>query len=325
MSSLGDRLISDAENIIMGDIIDVSRIPVIRDAMNAVYRHFKEEITNFNSRDPNLIKIFKLERLMKNVFLPLDSEPLFDSEEELDFPTKIESEDDFHKTLRFIVHETRDRLSRWCDLSEATLEGECLNTGGIVSDICSKMHVREKRFALNQNLSPGTFHCFNIVTFNVDDEVKSYLIDCTYRQFFTYSEIFFERIGLPLNNGPSIGAYMMMDENRIKIAEELLKNGYIEFTPENAKVYFDSFVFSGRNGKYYEQLGKEQLEKGDYEPDYTFEEYITAINNKGLKEDQIKRQKEVLINKKIEFDSDSVMPYLSEANGKKESETKVIK
>lgn len=325
MSSLGDRLIHDAEDVIMGDIIDVGRVPVIRNAMNMVYRHFKNEIETFDVNDPRLIKIFKLERLMKNDFLPLDSEPIFDEDEELDFPNVIQTEGDCLETLRFIVHETRDRLARWCDLSEATLEGECLNTGGIVSDICSKMQVREKRFALNQNLSPGHFHCFNIVTFNVDDEVKSYLVDCTYRQFFTYSEVFFERIGLPLNNGPSIGAYMMMDEDRIKMAEELLKNGYIEFTPENAKVYFDSFVFSGRNGKYYEQLGKEQLEKSDYEPDYTFEEYIMAINNKGLKEDQIKRQKETLINKNIKFDSDSVMPYLSEANGKKESETKVIK
>ena len=31
-----------------------------------------------------------------------------------------------------------------------------------------------------------------------------------------------------------------------------MKNGYIEFTDEVCKAYFDSFVFAGRNGKYYE-------------------------------------------------------------------------
>ena len=40
----------------------------------------------------------------------------------------------------------------------------------------------------------------------------------------------------------------------------------MEFNATNIKSYFDGFVFSGRNGLYYEKLGKGIIEKSDYEP-----------------------------------------------------------
>ena len=85
---------------------------------------------------------------------------------------------------------------------------------------------------------------------------------------------------------------MMMDEARKRMAEEILVKGYVELTPENIKYYFDGFVFSGRNGFYYEQLNKSVIEKNDYEPHYTFEDYIYALYNGGLKDEKyIERQK----------------------------------
>ena len=95
------------------------------------------------------------------------------------------------------------------------------------------------------------------------------------------------------------------------MAEELLTNGYIEFTSEVAKTYFDAMVFSGRNGLYYEGLGKSQIGKSDFEPQYTLEEYITAINNGGLLDENIGRQRGSMRNPDIQFDSDEAMPYLS--------------
>lgn len=68
------------------------------------------------------------------------------------------------------------------------------------------------------------------------------------------------------NSGPDLGIYIMMDDSRKNMAEELLTKGYIEFTSQNIKDYFDGFVFSGRNGFYYEQLGKTTLTAEDYNP-----------------------------------------------------------
>lgn len=310
MDDLGQRLIKDAEDVILSD--DVNRFKYIREAMNSVYKHFKQEIKTANFRDENLLAIFKLERLMKNDFLPIDSEPIFDSNDGSSFPVIIQTEEDCQQALRFIVHKTRENLNRYRDVATDPLEGNCCNSSGFVENICEDYGVKCDSFSLNQDLSPGNFHCFDVISFDLPDgTVNSYFVDCTYRQFFTYSQSFFERIGLLLNEGCSIGAYMLMDEERTYMAEQILKNGYIEFNPETAKIYFDSFVFSGRNGKYYEKLGKQQLEKSDYEPDYTFEDYIYAINNRGLNEPDINRQREPLENI-IEFDSDSVVPYLSQ-------------
>ena len=307
MNDLGSRLISDAEELIKSN----ADIEDIREAMNAVYRHFKREIRHANISDKRLLKVFCLERLMKNKFLPLENEPIYDENENVSLPREIKNEEDCHQALRFIVHETRKDLSKYHDLKNAILEKNCIGTSGFVSRLCEKYGIADRDFSLDENLGTGIFHCFNVVSFNVGGEVKSYLVDCTYRQFFTYSDAFMERIGMPYNSGPSMGAYMMMDDDRKKMAEQLLTTGYIEFTPEVAKAYFDSIVFAGRNGLYYEGLGKDKLERSDLEPGYTFQEYMEIIDNGGLGDsDLLGRQRAVLRNPNIQFDSKEAMPYV---------------
>ena len=83
--------------------------------------------------------------------------------------------------------------------------------------------VKHTDFSCDNDLSRGLFHCFNVVSFDLPNgEVKMYLVDCTYRQFFTYDECFTERIGIPLNEGANIGSFMMMDEARKKQQKDYL-------------------------------------------------------------------------------------------------------
>ena len=306
-NSLGERLISDAEELIKSG----ASFEDIREAMNAVYRHYKRELQDVRLSDERLIKIFGLECLMEDKFLPLESEPIYDAEDDVRLPESIRSEADCFQALGFIVHETRKDLSRNYDIKTASLEKHCIDTSAFVERLCDEHGISYRSFSLDEDLSPGMFHCFDVVSFNVNGEVKSYLVDCTYRQFFTYSQAFPERCGIPWFEGASIGAYMMMDDNRKKMAEQLLTHGYIEFTEEVAKTYFDAMVFAGRNGLYYEGLGKSQIGKSDFEPQYTLEEYITAINNGGLLDENIGRQRGSMRNPDIQFDSDEAMPYLS--------------
>lgn len=307
MNDLGLRLISDAEELIKSD----ADMEDIREAMNAVYRHFKREIRTASISDKRLLKVFCLERLMKNKFLPLENEPIYDENEVVTLPSEVKSEEDCHQALRFIVHETRKDLSKYHDLKTSSLEKNCIGTSSFVSRLCEEHGITDRSFSLNESLGTGIFHCFNVVSFNVGGEVKSYLVDCTYRQFFTYCDAFMERIGMPYNSGPSMGAYMMMDDDRKRMAEQLLTTGYIEFTPEVAKAYFDSIVFAGRNGLYYEGLGKERIERSDLEPGYTYQEYMDIIDNGGLVDDDtLGRQRGVLENPDIQFDSMKAMPYV---------------
>jgi hypothetical protein len=305
---LGERLIGDCEDLIKSG----ASIENIREAMNSVYRYYKKEFNGeVRLSDPRLMRLFKLERLMKNNYLPIDSEPVFDPTSDVKFPPVIDSEEKCHEALRAIVHDARMELSEKSDLKVDTLESRCPSGSIAVSRACKKYGVQDKDYGLDMNLGPGLFHCFNIVTFNVNGEEKQYLVDCTYRQFFTYQQAFVERIGIPYNSGSSIGTYMMMDEGRKQIAERILQNGYIEFTDEVCEAYFGGFIFSGRNGEYYSSLGKEVLERKDFEPGYTAREYMMAIANRGFHDERIGRQIGVLGNPNIKYDSVEMMPYLN--------------
>lgn len=66
---------------------------------------------------------------------------------------------------------------------------------------------------------------------------KSYLIDCTYRQFFRDK----------YDKESHCGYYMVQDEMRRRVAEQILKYGWIEATPENIKAYMDGFEMAKRH------------------------------------------------------------------------------
>jgi len=71
-----------------------------------------------------------------------------------------------------------------------------------------------------------------------------------------------------------------MDESRMETAQQLLKYGYMEMTPENVKNYFDGFFFAGRNGGYYAEQGKDFLDSSDYDVKYDYTDYLDAIDGK---------------------------------------------
>ena len=302
MSEEEKELLKEAEEIITANKNIPGGMEIIKTCMNKIYKYFKKVIKKASFDDERLIEIFKLERMLENDFLPLNSEPIYDPKEIHTIPKQVTNEKDCESMMRYIVHQTRSRLSKHNNLKNDSLENLCINTSYDVESICKELGVNQKCFWCSENLSSGTFHCFNVVDFILPTgDTKYYLVDCTYRQFFTYSESFLERIGMPLNEGANIGTFMMMDESRKKIAEEILTNGYIEFTPEVIKKYFDGFIFSGRNGKYYESLGKTSLTKTDYEPFYSCEDYLYALTHEGISERYIGRQFDIM-KEQIDFE-----------------------
>ena len=305
MMSIEDRrLLLEAKKFIIENKNLPGGMDKIKLMMNKVYKHFKRVIPKADFNDKRLVEVFSLERLLSDVYLPLKNEPIYDPNREEVIPSNITTEEDCVQMMEVIVHRTRKSLSENFDLKTASLEQHCINTSWEVQNICEKLGVKQTSYSCSQNLGYSFFHCFNVVSFELPNgETKYYLVDCTYRQFFIYSYSFLERIGMPYNSGPSMGAYMMMDDRRKQIAEEILTKGFIEFTPEVIKAYFDSFVFSGRNGLYYDSLGKRQLSKVDYEPHYTCDDYLYALNHGGLKEEYIGRQTEY-VGDSVDYDFD---------------------
>lgn len=68
------------------------------------------------------------------------------------------------------------------------------------------------------------------------------------------------------------GVYMLMTEKGEKIANKLIRDGYVKLNEETLKLYLDSFTISFRNGLYYERT-----KDFSYTTDYTVDDYLDFL------------------------------------------------
>lgn len=178
----------------------------------------------------------------------IESEPyILDTEiQNDDFSVEMTDEE----KITSIVQKERRHLMKDNNLSTDSLAGECED-----STLRVLMDSASKGFEEVMGLFPGAYlengsagHNCTIINLNG----KSYLVDCTYRQFF--EESLSERCGI----------YMINNDVRKGVAEQLLKYGWIEATPENIKAYMDGFEMGKR--KSFEETG------------ISTEEYIKRLN-----------------------------------------------
>ena len=86
-------------------------------------------------------------------------------------------------------------------------------------------------------------------------EEKLYLVDTTFKQFFLRDEvtnsqgIFIKDKRFGNKVAPLEGYWMLQMKNGKEFATELLENGFIELTEENAKIYGDAFKLSSKSRK----------------------------------------------------------------------------
>ena len=163
--------------------------------------------------------------------------------------------------LESIVQKERKELSKFRDIEKDNLAGDCEDsTRRVIKDCTSKgledaIYFSPDRYASGYKKGAGKnnkVEGHNCTIVNIDGQ--SYLIDCTYRQFFVKE-----------NENRHCGKYMLNDENRKDVAERILKNGWIEATPQNIKSYMDGFVMAAR---------------GSFDDiEITAEEYLERINN----------------------------------------------
>lgn len=182
-------------------------------------------------------------------------------------------------------------------LDDCTMANECFVASSLVESMCEAFHVPAKKIKIPPGFSDDVqlyngngFHYFVLVTIND----KDYIIDCTYRQFFRLDRNLIERMGTYGLSGCDPGIYMLMDEERKKVALQLLKKGWIEADKVNFKHYMDGFALSFRNCLFYKKNGTNDLTVS-----YTFEDYKRFLSTEDSQiscegEDCLGVQEEVL-------------------------------
>lgn len=177
--------------------------------------------------------------------------------------------------LDYIVNYSRTCLvNNYCikrSFDNLDVTNDCYISSRYISEICNALCIKyqilkiEPGFDSSARLFNGCgYHYFTLINLMG----KKYLVDCTYKQFFKTNKSSLERLGIPGICAPRLGTFMQLDEKRKKVAEMILKQGWIEATEENIKHYFDGFALSFRNGLYYENFGI------NYNTDYTAEDYM---------------------------------------------------
>lgn len=145
------------------------------------------------------------------------------------------------------------------EILEKSLLGYCGLGQGVTGTTLLNMGLKPNIVNAGETLSKGGWrHSFLTVRIPIKKdgkiEDKMYLVDTTFRQFFLRTEIRGEggfikdkRYGNKVAGVP--GYWMLQLPNGEKVARELLSEGFIEFTEENAKIYGDAFELANRKRK----------------------------------------------------------------------------
>ena len=147
----------------------------------------------------------------------------------------------------------------------------CYISSKKVQELCNKKNIKGEIIGVHPGFSKSDFlygetkyHFFNLIKYND----SYYIVDCAYRQFFLSEFNLFSRLGIVKSIGLASGFFMIRDEERKKLAEQLIQYGKVPYTQDNLKKLMDGFALSYRNGIYYEKTGDYS-----FQTDYTAQDY----------------------------------------------------
>lgn len=127
-------------------------------------------------------------------------------------------------------------------------------------------------------------HSFLTASFMVEGEFRHYIIDPTYNQFFDInkcSENNFKVINGVVLKTPDLGYFALKSDDNVQaVVKTLLRQGYIEETLENTKVYGDLFYKTKTGSVNYFNANLEMpgmvyakgFEKSDFKLTYSLED-----------------------------------------------------
>ena len=179
--------------------------------------------------------------------------------------------------LNYVVENARSQFeSMGINLKTSSLNGLC-ELGQVLTIMpLEKLGLKVTKNSANLCFNYPFNHVFGTVSFpyQYNDKIvdKTYLIDSTYRQFFTtvrcnegryYTEE--ENTGLKIAPDPG---YFVLD---LSFAKNLMRDGYIELTKENAKKYGEAF--------YKASIPLEEITKLKNEDNRDYQRLILSFNS----------------------------------------------
>ncbi len=241
----GNKLLTEAYNFLS----EVSHDYYIDGQMHNLYSFLQDEVIECEK---------KVDKYITDVKTNSSSDTLIDNIVSLG-----------RKSLE-VSHSSRRHIR---PIDDIDLGGACEEASQYIKNICDGLNIVNFMIDLEPGYSKELalfngdgYHYFNILLINHD----YYLVDLTYKQFFLERNNIIDRINLPLFCGCLPGVYMMMDKERSKVAEEILKKGYIKLDDKILKDYLDGFTMSYRNGIYYQNHDFDEL--------YTIDQYIEFLS-----------------------------------------------
>lgn len=164
--------------------------------------------------------------------------------------------------LEWVINQARKILAKSfgvTNIDDLDLQGLCKLSQTVIHKILINMGLNSKCLTLSNILDnyDGEDHKINILDFPMLDGIsKTYLLDVTYKQF------------LAEDYTPQVIKYWNNDLGKKKILTALLKNGFLELTVENAKLYADSFWFTSQMTRQHSKKLINKQPKGKYILDF---------------------------------------------------------
>ena len=254
------------------------------ECMEELYRYVKEIALKLCESDKNFDKnyfaisslLLKCERLLPNKYI-IDVKPNYNSNDNVWVPGGKPQD-----ILNFITNCARNFVCSKVHYQEnQTLEsinmvGQCLPVSNFIENLCNELNIKCRKIGLFPGFTTTPILCNGLkqhYAVIIEIDKKEYLVDCTYAQFFGLNRCILERLGVPKLSGCLAGIFMMMNESRIKVAEKILRDGWIKLEGNVLKDYLDGFAISYRNGLYYEKTGD-----FSYETRYSVDDYKNFLN-----------------------------------------------
>ena len=219
----------------------------------------------FNEADERCIAL--KQKLRNEIINQIENTERFDLDENVLNTINISeglSEEQAQELLKWTVNNTRDNLNiskNKLEISDDVYENYSLSGFCGFSQFSSLYPLKQMGLEVTVNNVgeiKGGRHAYGtvIIPIKENDQVvnKRFLIDCTYRQFFTIPFNSFSRY---INSAPDIGFFIKENRGQTEFAKKLLKDGFIEATSENLEKYLKPFFMRSYQFEYLELVESE--------------------------------------------------------------------
>ena len=198
--------------------------------------------------------------------------------------------------LNYIVYQTRLLISQKKDknANDYNFSFMCDTAQSMIARYFDKLNINYNPVQTQKAIATDVLgHSFLVADFLVAGEVKSYIIDPTYNQFFSVDKCMennFKVINGMVLTTPDLGYFVLKSD---KTVQEKIKNflasGYMELSLENAKIYGDLFYKTKKgninyfnsnlemSGSIYIKAFKKNFERLTYTSD-DLEEFGLSLN-----------------------------------------------